>query len=224
MASHEHPARAERILRAAGSLVASIGYNKTTIADIAQRAGVAKGTIYLHWPTRDALFTALVHHERIGMIVDCRERLGVDGDELDKVFEQLARALMNHPVVKAFIVNDSNVLGRLAVAPVYSVDSHIWDDLAAAEVIRTDLDSRTLTEVASAVFFGFFLVAPLTPSGSPLSDDETARLIGDSMNRVLRRDLPLTISGQRKIADVVYDYLERAERNARATYQAASDS
>ncbi|GAB3563736.1 TetR/AcrR family transcriptional regulator [Spelaeicoccus albus] len=222
MASHEHPARAERILRAAGSLVVSIGYDKTTIADVARRAGVAKGTIYLHWPTREALFTALVHHERIGMIVDCRERLGVDGDELDKVFEQLARALMSRPVVKAFIVNDSSVLGRLAYAPVYSVNRHLWDDLAAAEVIRTDLEPWALTELASAVFFGFFLVTPLTPSGKKISDDDTARLIGDAMNRALRRDLPLTIGGQRKIADVVYDYLERAERDARATYEASS--
>lgn len=221
MPAHEHPARAERILRAAGSLVVSIGYDKTTIADIAARAGVAKGTIYLHWPTREALFTALVHHERIGMIVDCRERLGVDGDELDKVFEQLALSLMNRPVVKAFVINDSSVLGRLAYAPVYSVDRHIWDDLAAAEVIRTDLDSRTLTEVCSAVFFGFFLVAPLSPSGEQLPDDETARLIGDSMRRVLRRDFPLTIGDQRKVADVVYDYLERAEKNARETYRQA---
>lgn len=221
MASHEHPARAERILRAAGSLVASIGYDKTTIADVAKRAGVAKGTIYLHWPTREALFTALVHHERIAMIVDCRERLGVDGDELDTVFEQLARALMSRPVVKAFVVNDSSVLGRLADAPVYSVDRHLWNALADAEVIRTDLDSATLTEVAMAVFFGFFLAAPLSPAGTQMSDDETARRIGDAMNRVLRRDVPLTIGGQRKIADVVYDYLERAERDARAAYRQA---
>ncbi len=46
--------RAERILDAAAALIQRWGYNKTTIDDIAKQAGVAKGTIYLHWKTRDA--------------------------------------------------------------------------------------------------------------------------------------------------------------------------
>ena len=45
--------RAERILDAAATLVERWGYHKTTIDDIAKQAGVAKGTIYLHWKTRD---------------------------------------------------------------------------------------------------------------------------------------------------------------------------
>ena len=48
--------RAERILDAALELLQRWGYRKTTIEDIAKQAGVAKGTVYLHWKTRDALF------------------------------------------------------------------------------------------------------------------------------------------------------------------------
>ncbi len=53
--------RADRILDAAAELILRWGYRKTTIDDIAKQAGVAKGTIYLHWKTREDLFMALIH-------------------------------------------------------------------------------------------------------------------------------------------------------------------
>ncbi len=52
--------RADRILDAAAELILRWGYRKTTIDDIARQAGVAKGTIYLHWKTREDLFMALL--------------------------------------------------------------------------------------------------------------------------------------------------------------------
>ncbi|OLD80902.1 MAG: hypothetical protein AUG54_04740 [Ktedonobacter sp. 13_1_20CM_4_53_7] len=45
--------RANRILDAAAELMLRWGYNKTTIDDIARYAGVAKGTIYLHWKNHE---------------------------------------------------------------------------------------------------------------------------------------------------------------------------
>ena len=55
--------REQRILDAAGELIQKWGYHKTTIDDIAKLARVAKGTIYLHWKTREELFLALIYRE-----------------------------------------------------------------------------------------------------------------------------------------------------------------
>src|SRR5438874_10954358 len=66
--------RAERILDAAAELMLRWGYNKTTIDDIARYAGVAKGTIYLHWKTREDLFTALMKREYIRLVEDVEQR------------------------------------------------------------------------------------------------------------------------------------------------------
>ena len=44
---------------AATALILRWGYNKTTIDDIARQAGVGKGTVYLHWNTREELFATL---------------------------------------------------------------------------------------------------------------------------------------------------------------------
>src|SRR3954449_1951123 len=70
--------RGQRILDAAATLILRWGYNKTTIDDIARQAGVAKGTIYLHWKTREDLFTALMRREYIRLAEDIRQRLAGD--------------------------------------------------------------------------------------------------------------------------------------------------
>ena len=50
---------AEAIVAAAGSLFAARGVPATSVADIARRCGVAKGTFYRYFPTKEALVDAL---------------------------------------------------------------------------------------------------------------------------------------------------------------------
>src|SRR5205085_9879192 len=52
--------RGDRILDALARLITRWGYSKTTVDDIAREAGVAKGTVYLHWPTKGAMLQALI--------------------------------------------------------------------------------------------------------------------------------------------------------------------
>ena len=52
-------ARREEILAAARRVFAARGFRGTTIADIAEEAGIALGTIYLYFPSKEAVFAAL---------------------------------------------------------------------------------------------------------------------------------------------------------------------
>jgi AcrR family transcriptional regulator len=54
--------RPAQILDAALIEFGERGLGRTRLDDIARRAGVAKGTIYLYFPTKDALFRAMVRH------------------------------------------------------------------------------------------------------------------------------------------------------------------
>ena len=49
-----------KIFAAATQLFAQNGYHATTIAEIAKAAGVAKGTFFVHFPSKDAVISALV--------------------------------------------------------------------------------------------------------------------------------------------------------------------
>lgn len=56
------PARNDKrdaILQSAWKLIRHYGYNKTTIEDIAQGAGVGKGTVYLHFRSKSEIMLAL---------------------------------------------------------------------------------------------------------------------------------------------------------------------
>ena len=49
-----------RLFAAAAGLFATQGYHETTVDQIAREAGVAKGTFFVHFTTKDAVITELV--------------------------------------------------------------------------------------------------------------------------------------------------------------------
>jgi len=56
-------ARPAEILSAALDCFAERGFAATRLEDIAARAGVTKGTLYLYFPNKEELFKALVRQE-----------------------------------------------------------------------------------------------------------------------------------------------------------------
>jgi AcrR family transcriptional regulator len=187
--------RADRILDAAGSLILRWGYNKTTIDDIAREAGVAKGTIYLHWTTREELFVALIRRERAALRGDVNQRVRADpgGATLRVFFRQSALALFQRPLLKAILVRDMDVIGRLAHgehtselrAERLAGFTAYLEFLREHGLVRTDLSLQAQVYSLSAIFMGFFLVAPLMPEGWTPSDEEIAELLAETVHRTL---------------------------------------
>lgn len=50
-----------RILQAALTLFARLGYEAASVEDICVEAGVSKGAFYHHFPTKQAVFLQLLH-------------------------------------------------------------------------------------------------------------------------------------------------------------------
>ncbi|HUH69851.1 MAG TPA: helix-turn-helix domain-containing protein, partial [Mycobacterium sp.] len=55
--------RADRILDSARDLLLRWGYRRVTIDELAAHADVGKGTIYLHWRSREDVFHAVSARE-----------------------------------------------------------------------------------------------------------------------------------------------------------------
>ncbi|HEY9217969.1 MAG TPA: helix-turn-helix domain-containing protein [Phenylobacterium sp.] len=53
------PNKAELILEAAQELFTQLGFRRTSMDDVARRAGVAKGTLYLYFDNKAAVFRAM---------------------------------------------------------------------------------------------------------------------------------------------------------------------
>src|SRR5215467_9444777 len=79
----------ERVLRAARDAFAESGYG-VPLDEIAARAGVGPGTVYRHFPAKEALFQAVVTARIDDLIDDARARVG-DADPGSAFFGFLAR-------------------------------------------------------------------------------------------------------------------------------------
>ena len=63
-------ARPSELLEAALELFVEKGFAATRLEDVASRAGVSKGTLYLYFENKDALFKAVVQEGIIPVIAE----------------------------------------------------------------------------------------------------------------------------------------------------------
>lgn len=91
--------RPQEIIEAALLVFAESGYAAARLDDVAQRAGVAKGTIYLYFESKEDLFKAVVravvvsHIERVQGIIETFE--GSSEDLLKTVLRSIAQEFVN---------------------------------------------------------------------------------------------------------------------------------
>jgi AcrR family transcriptional regulator len=222
-------ARAQRILDAASTLILHYGYDKTTIEDIAREAGVGKGTLYLHWNTREALFTSLILREKVAMAEDIKQRLAGDavGATLRGLLKHAALALLQRPLLKAVLLRDTEAFGKLVQreqgsalsTEVLAGFTTYLEALREQRLVRADLSLQTLAALFSSIFTGFFLAAPLLPDAFKPSDEELAELMAETGHRTLEpRDL--ASSGALQIAShTLTQYLDRSMGRAQEQLQ-----
>jgi AcrR family transcriptional regulator len=187
--------RANRILDAASELILRWGYKKTTIDDIAKQARVAKGTIYLHWKTREDLFMALIIREDLRFADDLKQRIVSDpeGMTLRGFVKHSTLALTNSPLIKALLLNDTEMFGELASREYSSATypqrienyKQFLMFLRDHGMVSTDIGIREQTYILSAVWIGFLLADPWMPEEFKVSDEEMVELLADTVQRTL---------------------------------------
>ena len=99
------------ILDAADRLLARYGYKKMTIDDLAQEVGIGKGTIYLHFRSKQEI--VLSHVDRIvrGVVERLRAIAEGDGEPETKIGEMLvARVMFRFDSVQHYTESISEVL------------------------------------------------------------------------------------------------------------------
>lgn len=68
-------ARPGELLEAALDLFVEKGFAATRVDDVATRAGVSKGTLFLYFPSKEELFKAVVRHNIAGRFEEWRDEL-----------------------------------------------------------------------------------------------------------------------------------------------------
>jgi AcrR family transcriptional regulator len=213
--------RAERILDTAAALIQRWGYNKTTIDDIAKHAGVAKGTIYLHWKTREALFQALLTREYLTMLEEFLQRLASDPESatLQGITKQAFLIPMTRPLIKGMMLGDSDMLGELArreyTDPASMTQRRLEMGKAYIELLRskglmrTDMSIQAQIHMLLAMSIGFLVADRFSPDEYKLSPEESAELLAETAHRTFEPGEPIPFEKVQEIHTIFVQLLNQ---------------
>ncbi|MGP4018408.1 TetR/AcrR family transcriptional regulator [Saccharopolyspora sp. 5N708] len=179
--------RADRILDAAGELMIRLGYRKVTIEDIARQAGIGKGTVYLHWRTKERLFEALIVRESTGLLAELVDGLRHDPEEVrpHRFLHSSFLATQRRPLMRALVIGDTELLGSLHESPTRS-QGQLFSDRYFALITKYGLvreDVPHLVFSMNATITGFFLAASINPELEHLDDQAKADALADTVRR-----------------------------------------
>jgi AcrR family transcriptional regulator len=103
--------RRRKILGAARELWARASYATFNMADVAERAGLAKGTVYIYFATKEALLLDLLHEELSAWLDVLDARLDQGGTWTPKrVAQLLSETLDERPMLTHLLALMSSIL------------------------------------------------------------------------------------------------------------------
>ena len=185
-------ARERRLLDAATRLFARFGFDKTSVDDIASAAGVSKGAVYLHWPSKFNLFEAVLIREGLALLEQVVQRVDADpeGGTIGSIYRHSIDALGNNPLLLAAYTVDTAVLGeyvRRQEPAVYSqrllFGVEFVRRMQAANLIRPELDPQMVAYGMGVVSFGLLSIGQLSPSLGVPPLGALAEMLGDVVER-----------------------------------------
>jgi AcrR family transcriptional regulator len=169
------PGTRERLLQSAAELIADGGYGTASVAAIAQRAGLAVGALYRHFPSKADLFVEVfrsVAEQELSAMQAAAERYSAFEQRLEAVIRTYAMsALDNRHLAWALVYEPVDPLvdaERLAYRRRYrdGMAELLRDGVHAGAVPGQDV------ELAAAAVVGAIteaLVGPLSPLSSKAS-------------------------------------------------------
>ncbi|MFI5608162.1 TetR/AcrR family transcriptional regulator [Amycolatopsis sp. NPDC051903] len=180
--------RADRILDAAADLLVRWGSRKVTIEDIARHAGIGKGTVYLHWRTKDQLFEAVLMRASITLLEGCAAQLREDPRAVvpHRYFRATFLLTVRDPLLSAMLANDTELLGHYALTArdtrqaAAETTERTWDVWTSGGFLRTDVANLRFSVAAAAS--GFYLYGNVNPDYEHVTLESKA----DSLAHVIR--------------------------------------
>ena len=155
----------DRIVKAAISVFGQVGYDAAAMSEVATQAGVAKGTLYLYFPSKEKLFEEIY----LQCLAERLQACGVDTEEQLSVMEKLCRRLRNgtrwelaepvknrlvrayltHPVFGKQVENVVESLNTQALTPIFQ------HGIASGELraLPLDLLMEMYIRFGSAVYY-----------------------------------------------------------------------
>lgn len=186
----------DQILAAAVEVIIRLGYDKTTMSDIAEAASLSRRTLYLYFKGKEELFEELLYREYLQYAATWLEQIEADprGGTVGGFYRAIFQAVNSRPLIAAMLRRDRRVLGNylrrhdnLFTQMLSGVDTlAFFQALQAAGTIRQDLDAAVIEHILEMLSYGQLTIGDFKPADQFPPDEAVMDALADVMDRALR--------------------------------------
>src|SRR5437867_10245714 len=151
------PDKPQQLVDAAMRVFARNGYYAPRVSDIAREAGIASGTIYLYFKTKDEILVTLFREKMAEWVASVRREVATERDPLAKIRKIVAlhfKVLEDNPELAEVVqveLRQGQKFFRGAsaheVSAYFTVINDVLEEGAAAAQIRRDLPVKIATKM-----------------------------------------------------------------------------
>ncbi|MFC5449390.1 TetR/AcrR family transcriptional regulator [Paenibacillus aestuarii] len=159
----------QKLLKAALEIFSEKGYYETKVSDIVKRAGVAQGTFYLYFQTKESIFTSIIQSTNDQMI-----------EQIDQIFaEQVSPQMPKEELTRRLYETIYNCMAlyRDHRSIVYMMRIHGASQFAEAESVAKACDENLL-----GIIMKLFRKFQLFPEYDQFQYEVAARAIHGLLN------------------------------------------
>lgn len=186
----------DQILTAASEVIIRLGYDKTTMSDIAEEAGLSRRTIYLYFKGKEELFEELLYHEYLQYAQTWLEQIEADsrGGTIGGFYRAIFHAVNRRPLIAAMLRRDRRVVGNylrkrdnIFTQMLSAVDTlAFFQALQAAGAIRQDIDAAVIEHIIEMLSYGQLTIGDFKSADQSPPYDAVMEALADMMDRALR--------------------------------------
>lgn len=161
----------QKLYEAAVTLIAEQGFSATTVDEIAERAGVAKGTVYYNFASKSVLFEELLRHG-VGLLSrslrEAAERTAREGGSKVDALDAMVRAglvfIDRYPAFTQLYVAElwrTNRAWQCTLVAVRQEAVSVVENVLREGVANGELSEEIDIQLTAAALVGMVLVAAL---------------------------------------------------------------
>jgi TetR/AcrR family acrAB operon transcriptional repressor len=191
----QHEDRRERILDAAAEVIARHGYDKATVGDIAEEAGIGRGLIYLVFKNKDDIFEALIRREVLAYSRTWLEYIEADprGGTIGGIYRAVLYAIDSRPLMAAIMRRDRQIVGRYLRKPgnlfaslsSSSMNVEFLRALQEVGAVRQDIDPVVTAHILDMLSYGMITIGDFKSPKELPPFDVLMEAMADMVDRLL---------------------------------------
>ncbi len=169
----DHDERQQQLLDAAAAVIIRLGYDKTSMSDIAEEACISRRTVYQYFNGKEDLFEALLVQEYLQYAQTWLEQVEADprGGTVGGFYRALFQAVNNRPLIAAMLRRDRRVIGNylrkrdnLFTQMMSGVNTlGYFRELQEAGAIRQDIDAAVIEHIIEMLSWGQLTIGDFKP-------------------------------------------------------------